>query len=485
MSHVCEALIEQSNYFKVVHGSAVTAPQPLSSKHTLTRGDKIDSNVKSDKETKYECLARLINSTQAQCDTINVNAPSRDKSADISSLTKHPPTIITTTEEAELEYAPRKRATATNKTDESSFDDGHKQQNATVVTTYGNSDNNNQNDANEAQCTTTDERRIKDLCELKIVERNEQGQQTTAGTMEQHADNADTSLAADATDRIYIDLHIRTNLDNNNSTIESRATNDQEAESGLESVELATQPLPHPQKIDVGQDLIESDGNASIQQKQQQLLRIQHHTTTTSTTTTTTTTNIDRQLDINENKSDMKLNYAEVVKMDSPMETQMYEDKSFTIGDDACGGNGRSATFQNCLTNVQSDLEPKVQVSANINTCADVATDGRPIECTTQPKAIQKPSSINCRGSGTEPYEEMSPICKVRLPLNSPRFTKSKDITNELPLTPDSSHSLDNSCELSAPFEPNKKYNAPIVPVSNYDVTYSIYSSSVSTLHSN
>lgn len=436
--HVCEALIEQSNYFKVLHGSTVTAPQPLSSKHTLTRGDKIDLNVKTDKESKYECLARLINSAQVQCDTASVNAPPSDKLADIGKLPDQPPIL----------------AAATNKANEDSpANDSNEQQNVTAVTTYGNSANNNQTNGNSTNTMTTDEQRMKVTCELKIVENNERGQQTTPSylALQEQSNASDNVTNAPEQIDIGIDLDKRTNLDNNNSTGKQSDGGDRLTETrpllpSEQTAELIAQPH---QTNDASQDLIGvTDDNALVKQQDY--------------------TNTDCQLDINENKSDMKLNYAEVVKMDSPMEAQLCENRNFAIGN-ACSGRERNAThIQNCSSpNVSSDLEPKVQITAVVNRDADAAKGSRTIECTS-PQPIQKPNSINC-GNGSvsgEPDDEMSPICKVRLPLNSPRFTKSKDITSALPLTPDSSHSLDSSCELSTPFETIKPYNTPIVPVS-------------------
>lgn len=173
----------------------------------------------------------------------------------------------------------------------------------------------------------------------------------------------------------------------------------------------------------------------------------------------------DCQLDINENKSDMKLNYAEVVKVESgTLDGQLCENKNFSIGDDNNGDYIDNRKLENS-ENSSSDLDDKVQIIMDSSSPAESNTVNdnvkRNIGCSS-PKPIQ---ITNAAARHNDPDEEMSPICKVRLPLNSPRLHKSKDILAELPLTPDSSHSLDSSCEYSTPFETMRVYNASsIVP---------------------
>lgn len=192
-----------------------------------------------------------------------------------------------------------------------------------------------------------------------------------------------------------------------------------------------------------------------------------------ATTTKPNTTDDDiPPLDINENESAIKLKYAEVVKMDS-LENSTSFDSSQTLGA-SCSSNScssdsdsnaaktetnstRTPSDSTSSTSSSSDLEDKVQMSSGVvigcagkctaNTCAT-----RQIEVSS-PKPISQPT--NSHGiEHDDDDDEMSPICKIRLPLNSPRYVKTKDILCELPLTPDSTHSLDSSCEFSASMPP-------------------------------
>lgn len=441
--HICEALIEQANYFKVLHGSSSTAMQPLSSKHTLTRGDKIDLNVRTDKESKYECLARLINSTQAHCETINLNTNSIDKQTNI--------------EKSTIENA-------------SKCNDENNENDATVVTTFEKNDNNSNQIDESTTSTLNKDQSAEDVCELKIVEKIEQNDQSMAikHSKSDNNDDDDVSIATsnstisfDSSEKSSTDLDAKTNLDNNNSTIVN-ACRGQETQNFMQNeqnVELESQQQQQ-QTIKATDDL---------NTKSENLEQTPHLNMTTATTTTNTIATNDCHLDINENKSDMKLNYAEVVKVEK-MENQLCENKNFTVTEE-CSDNDNvdNKIFDsNSTSDVPSDLESKVQIPDSNddvnNTKDDNSTDKRRTIGCSSPKPIQ----INNINENNEQEEEMSPICKVRLPLNSPRLTKSKDLLSELPLTPDSSHSLDSSCEFSAPFEAIKQYSTPIVPVSEF-----------------
>lgn len=173
------------------------------------------------------------------------------------------------------------------------------------------------------------------------------------------------------------------------------------------------------------------------------------------------TTNVGSQLDINENKPDIKLNYAEVVKFEHSLDSHLCEntnyDKDFESGAERKNDNKNTKSTRKS----QDDLDDKVQISNSVPVSGqdnDGECKKRMMEASS-PKPIQNPNSSQI----DENDEEMSPICKIRLPLNSPRLVKSKDIMSELPLTPDSSHSLDSSCEYSTSFE-MKPYSTPIIP---------------------
>lgn len=149
-------------------------------------------------------------------------------------------------------------------------------------------------------------------------------------------------------------------------------------------------------------------------------------------------------LDVNENKSDIKLKYAEVVKMDGGgidhcVNTNfdpLNEPQPLTSPDNI------DRTKSTKLINSQVDLSSD-ELIKTIN--SDKICE---IKKVSSPKPIHA-TSHRC----DEQIEEMSPICKIRLPLNSPRLVKTKDIMNELPLTPDSTHSLDSSGEYPTPFD--------------------------------
>lgn len=359
VSNIVEALIDQANYFKVLHGSSGTALQPLSSKHTLTRGDKIES--------KYECLARLINATKPKADTAAKSE---------STVNQCKPPIV---EKPAAEPKQPEQAQEITK-----------------------GDNNNSSNAPAAAETVADSK----VCELQIVEKPDEN------LVESKSDNDDESSAnhqhlesseANAADTTSVE-------DNNNASTGERAVLTKQS-SGDSA----------PQTNQTNDDLTENIEQAQVA--------------------------TDCHLDINENKSNMKLNYAEVVKVDSS-DSQMCKN----FNDAAPADHVDNKQFDSTRS-ASSDLDKKVQNTHDGRENGDNVKR----ECSS-PKPIQP--------SKTTRYDddEMSPVCKVRLPLNSPRLTKSKDILSELPLTPDSSHSLDSSCEYSTSFETIKTYNTSIVP---------------------
>lgn len=93
----------------------------------------------------------------------------------------------------------------------------------------------------------------------------------------------------------------------------------------------------------------------------------------------------------------------------------------------------------------ETDLDDKVQNKVHI---VKDEVNLKPLEM-----PASKPIQMNSSQNDENDDEDMSPLLKSRQPLNSPRLIKTKDIMGELPLTPDSSHSLDSSCEYSTSFE--------------------------------
>lgn len=440
--HIADALIEQANYFKVLHGgSSSTASQPLSSKHTLTRGDK--------NETKYECLARLINATKPNADgTPKPDAPNNF--------------IALVTAEKSASVA---NPTADDKVHKHSDE---KAGDAQGVTKPGKRDNNNSSVEAISDTTTTataaapapasaqsNEAGSQSVCELKIVEQIEQN------SKESKSDNDDDSSLAtsnsttslDSSEKNCVDTNVKHGVeDNNNSGADDVKRTEQDgivlSNSETSTKIIAAQQSTQPAKEDLTETSDGAQPNAMLR-----------------------ATSNDCHLDINENKSDMKLNYAEVVKMENALESTLCENKNFSVAAAAAAATDENSDHVDnknfdSTRNVSSDLDEKVQ-STDACTARDNKTPVTLVAAPTKRKvgcSSPKPIQTTNLNRHDDPDEEMSPVCKVRLPLNSPRLTKSKDIMSELPLTPDSSHSLDSSCEYSTPFETIKPYNTSIVP---------------------
>lgn len=439
--HIAEALIDQSNYFKVLHGSNPLSSQTFSAKHTLTRG-----------ESKYECLARLINQTKPTVEAV----PKSDSSESI--ITTDTSIIHNTTkapaEQIKLDTADARQAdakspaavivaavsatpppppppppspavavTAAAATKEE-------------VTKLQKNDNNNttfQKCETVAASETNEKDSQSSVCELKIVEKVEQNATDSKNDNDDDTSSIVTSNSVNSLDSP--EKNADDAIEDNNNEMDGKHA---QLTTTEQSIDLTAQQSTLQSKEDLTDTL--NDAPSAIID--------------------------DCQLDINENKSDMKLNYAEVVKVaaESTLDGQLCENKNFSIGDDNSSDFIDNRKQEN-NENASSDLGDKVQIEMGASSPAEpnnVANDNvkRNVGCSS-PKPIQ----ISNATRHDDPDEEMSPICKVRLPLNSPRLHKSKDIMGELPLTPDSSHSLDSSCEYSTPFETIRVYNASsIVP---------------------
>ncbi|XP_055323374.1 mucin-5AC [Sitodiplosis mosellana] len=424
--HIADALIEQANYFKVLHGgSSSTASQPLSSKHTLTRGDK--------NESKYECLARLINAAKPNAD----GTPKPDAPNNFIALVT----------------AEKSTAAANTTGDDRNQKEADEKTEAQGVTKPAKSDNNNTTvkAASDSTAATPSpapaqaaEAGNQSVCELKIVEQIEQN------SKESKSDNDDDSSLAtsnsttsfDLSEKNSVDANVKHKVEDNNNggaadvkhTEKGTVLSNSEQSTEIVSQQQQQQQTTQPPK----EDLTETSDDA---QPDAMLLA----------------TSNDCHLDINENKSDMKLNYAEVVKVENALESTLCENKNFNVAAAEENSDHVDNKKFDSTRNVSSDLDDKVQstdasATRENTTPVNVAPSKRKVGCSS-PKPIQT-TNLNRHD---DPDEEMSPVCKVRLPLNSPRLTKSKDIMSELPLTPDSSHSLDSSCEYST-------YNTSIVP---------------------
>lgn len=430
--HITEALIEQANYFKVLHGSSASTSQALSSKHTLTRGDKI--------ETKYECLARLINATKPNVEASQKHDAINNFNTLVTGANLAQNFINTTA------ITPATAATTTKQNENRKQEDDKL---ATAVTKSAKSDNNNSTITAHASNAPINEATAQDVCELKIVEDNEQ----TAKEIK--SDNDDDSSMAKSNSTACSDSAAKqntaANAGNNIEDNNNKATAD---DANKCTSKEATMPTNYDQTTEIVSQ------QRTIQPKDDL-------TENLDATQMAAIAATDCHLDINENKSDIKINYAEVVKVENAenaLEPQLCENKMFNTSQENASDHVDNKNFD-ITRNVSSDLDEKVQkTSADASAARENADNIKRIVGCSSPKPIQTSNATSRHDEPDEEIEEMSPVCKVRLPLNSPRLTKSKDIMSELPLTPDSSHSLDSSCEYSTTFETIKTYNASIVP---------------------
>lgn len=393
VAHLSEALIEQANYFKVLHGqSSTSTASPMSSfKHTLTRGEKLDCFDKNKPESKYECLAKLINAAKP----IAI-APFATKSMAVETPSD------TTKKSESVQSSVADVAKTVDAVDSNP-----------LVTIFEKNDNNNR--AAVGKVEATEEAPIAPI---------------------KNADNMTSSEPTQEAD-------LKSNSNNNNVTEGAAVLGDDKLRSTSSDVTATTnEPIGKAEEM--------------------------HETAVAAAADTTDDC---PPLDINENQSEIKLNYAEVVKMDGSLENSSIFD-SATIGA-SCSSNSSSDSDSNAAkhetnstrntidSSSSSDLEEKVVQNAPIEETGS-GCKTRPIEVSS-PKPISQPT--NNHGVDEDDDDgEMSPICKIRLPLNSPRFVKTKDIMSELPLTPDSSHSLDSSCgEFStsmAPIGPGRSFSS-------------------------
>lgn len=465
-----------------MHGSNPLSSQTFSARHTLTRGDN---------ESKYECLARLINATKPNTDAIpkchssdNIITTERSSSTPPPSLLSivQPPKVA---EQIKHDAADAKPPVEVAKNAIASAPAvGLSDAVATIsnenVTKLQPIDNNNTTlqkcemmtaasttatatataaaadavpaDANEKETQSN-------VCELKIVEKVEQNPKVSKNDNDDDTSNSVNSLDSsekNADNTMAVSQNIE---DNNNETVVDDDNNSSTKHTTAIAAAENTQLTHTEQSIETAQQ-------SALQATKKQDL-------TDSLSVAPSAIIDDCHLDINENKSDTKLNYAEVVKVESPLDaTQLCENKNFKVkGDDNSSDNNidnRKIESGRENNHPSSDLDAKVQIIMDHSKCSAESNAGdnikhRSIGCSS-PKPIQIIAANSvCRHD--DPDDELSPICKVRLPLNSPRLNKSKDILGELPLTPDSSHSLDSSCEYSTPFETMRVYSASsIVP---------------------
>lgn len=405
--HLSEALIEQANYFKVLHSTGSSgAAMPVSSfKHTLTRGEKLESFDKNRPEPKYECLAKLINAAKP----IAIAAFTNKSTAD----------------------ATQSDATKETESDQSSSIGEEKKADAVdsnpLATIFEKNVNNN-------------------LAKTAATESNIEPMKNADSMTE----NSEAAQEAD----------IKSNSNNNNNNTTTSNDNDTGEPVTEHATEVAAAVADDEESRRSTSDDVTALSDEPVDKGEE----------INETATAADTTDDCQHLDHNENQSGIKLNYAEVVKMDGSLEHSAIFDSS-TIGA-SCSSNSSSDSDSNAAKNEtnstrntinsssSSDLEEKVQ-----NVIEETTGNGcmkRPIEVSS-PKPISHPTNNHGIADEDDDDEELSPICKIRLPLNSPRFVKTKDILSELPLTPDSSHSLDSSCEFStsmAPIGPGRSFSS-------------------------
>lgn len=187
---------------------------------------------------------------------------------------------------------------------------------------------------------------------------------------------------------------------------------------------------------------------------------------------------IDAQLDINENKTTepdagvIENTIEKTSSVDNVTDNTACDNvKDNTVNDDIkcqegtenaeCINGGTTKTTATAPTSAtvpQNDLDDKVQNVENKTTSRDE------VKLKSLEMPASKPIEMNTsQNDDNDDDDNLSPLLKARQPLNSPRLIKTKDIMSELPLTPDSSHSLDSSCEYSTSFE-MKPYSPAHIP---------------------
>lgn len=183
---------------------------------------------------------------------------------------------------------------------------------------------------------------------------------------------------------------------------------------------------------------------------------------------------IDAQLDINENKTESDAAKTDI-SIDNVMDNNTINDNvnATSVTESAAAATESADKSKESINDSTTklpvnDLDEKVQI-------VEKSTVGQAEEKGREKKgndAVEPVENIELSAStpiqvhpnhneDNEDDDNMSPLLNARQPLNSPRLIKSKDIMSELPLTPDSSHSLDS--EYSTSFE-MKPFNPAHIP---------------------
>lgn len=410
MLYISEALVEQANYFKVLHGTMAPTQPILSAKHIRTKNDKTENiDVHTDKELKTDQPSKreVEFSLSDEMDDVK-NKEKSDVKDDTRNINKNVSSVVD-----------NQLVTIFEKSDNNSILENALSPPLSPNLTNAQEDTTASPNANS---TAT--------IELKIVEQNDK--------LEIKNDNDEKKCSKNSNDTL--NSVEEKQLDKNSSQLDNKtsATNDLTIESKPLEIEeekitnTSADNLVNDCIVDNAEEMCETMDNSS-------------------------------HLDINKNEPEVKLNYAKV-NIENVLDSQICENADYeTAVANVSEINNKNNEDDSTIENV-TDLEDKVQ----IKNCGNVLDDK-------ENSAVKKPQQQLQRVKVTEPIQtksphqidendddNMSPICSTRPPLNSPRL-KSKDILNDLPLTPDSSHSLDSSCEYSTSFE-IKTFNAPNIP---------------------
>lgn len=438
--HITEALIEQAKYFKTLHDT--NPPAQCSTKLqysnmlTLTKGEKLQSLLESvAKHKHFDSLTATTMASQfskIQEETNVANKPTLplvklfEKINNNNVLEEHltppmtPDVSQTKTDQIEL-----------NIIEQNNGQEKSGGENSVIVDDGGGGDA-SKDDEGVAGAT--------------IVSNPSLG-----GDL----DSTRTSISAmsiDSDKYSDVDTSPQPPLDNNNTLSDS---NDIIVTSTEESVSTATE-------APTGTDAV---ATPPAEKRSRIIEGIEEATEATT----------DAQLDINENQTE-----SDAIQSDPSVDNSIHINTPNVNVNDApilkpaaaAISNGDDETNDDSTTKIQvNDLDGKVQSVENapVSQPADgVAEKSTPtINTSVRVEPLEKiastPIQVHPNHGTDEDDDNMSPLLNSRQPLNSPRMIKTKDIMSELPLTPDSSHSLDSSCEYSTPFE-IKSFNPAHIP---------------------
>lgn len=451
--HITEALIEQAKYFKTLHDTnppvQTAAKLQYSNMLTLTKGEKLQSLLENFNKQRHK--EPMTNAGQASPMAANNVVNNKTATAGINSLP--------------------------------------------LVKLFEKLDNNNVPDEQLSPPPTPDMKHSKiDKIELNIVEQeqgqpkqSEQQQQPDTGQSISEDISCSSGIGPDASlSRSESNVEVIDSARTSVSTMSLDSDKYSDVDAAISPQHHQTQPiLDNNNSIDDGNEVIvtpteESIGStataASIEKRTKIIEGIEEATEAT----------IDAQLDINENKTNESDDAVKTEDANASIENVM-DDNDVNVNTKSAEAEAETAVLNAEHTNDSTttkldvnDLDEKVQIvdgdaenalkdieknkeneitgndgptTAVTTTTTKTSSPVKPIEMIASTPIEVHSNYGNNVDHDNDDEDNMSPLLNTRQPLNSPRLIKSKDMLGDLPLTPDSSHSLDSSCEFSTPFE--------------------------------